>query len=54
MGILNILTIILVIAKLIGIVNFSWFVVLLPTIISIVVKTILVVGAIILSIWANS
>lgn len=42
-GFLNLLTIIFIVAKLLGIVKASWIIVFLPTIISVVLTTILVV-----------
>lgn len=42
-GFLNLLTIIFIVAKLLGIVKASWIIVFLPTIISAVLTTILVV-----------
>lgn len=44
-GFLNLLTIIFIVAKLLGIVKASWIIVFLPTIISAVLTTILVVIA---------
>lgn len=50
-GFLNLLTIIFVIGKLLGFVSFSWLIVFLPTLISLVLTIILVIVALILSIY---
>lgn len=48
MGFCSILTLILVVAKIIGLVTFSWWIVFAPVIISVVIKLILFA----ISIWA--
>lgn len=49
-GFLNLLTIIFIVAKLLGFINASWLIVFLPTIISAVLTVLLVVVALIIQV----
>lgn len=52
-GFLNLLTIIFIVAKLLGFINASWLIVFLPTIISAVLTVLLVVVALIVQVFAT-
>ena len=52
-GFLNLLTIIFIIAKLLGIVKASWIIVFLPTIISAVLTIVLLVVALLIQVYTT-
>lgn len=52
-GFLNLLTIIFIIAKLLGVVKASWIIVFLPTIISAVLTIVLLVVALLIQVYAT-
>lgn len=54
LGLSSILTIIFVIAKLLGVINWSWWLVLLPSIISVGLSILVIIMVIILAIIAAS